>query len=120
MPNRGWRFRIENIVGAIEDINRLTEGLTYQNFSENTTILKAILYDMAVIGEAARHVPDDIITGYPEVAWREMSDMRNVVIHDYFGVDLQIIWETIQHDLPPLLPVLKRLAESPGVEEGEE
>ncbi|MDR3557555.1 MAG: DUF86 domain-containing protein [Syntrophobacteraceae bacterium] len=120
MPNRDWRFRIEDIIAAIEDINSLTADLTYPDLSANTTIFKAILYDMAVIGEAAYHLPADIITRYPEMPWREMSDMRNVVIHEYFGVDQQIVWETIKHDLPQLLPALRRILQFSNTENTEE
>jgi uncharacterized protein with HEPN domain len=110
MPTRDWKFRIEDILEAIDDISRLTGGLSYQDLCANTTTLKAILYNMTVIGEASRRVPHDITMRYPEVPCREIGDMRNVVIHEYFGVDLQIIWETIQHDLPPLMPLLRKIA----------
>lgn len=110
MPSRDWKFRIEDIVEAIDDISRLIGCLTYDDLCANTTIVKAILYNMAVIGEAARRIPSDIRMLHPEIPWREMADMRNVVIHEYFGVDLQIIWETIQCDLPALAPLLRRIA----------
>jgi len=62
MPSRDWQFRIEDILEAIEDIGRLITRLTYEDFYSNTTTVKAILYDMAVIGEAARHIPPHIMT----------------------------------------------------------
>ena len=122
MPSKYWRFRIEDIVEAVDDISRLVGGLTYEELCANTTIVKAILYNMAVIGEAARRVPSCIRMLYPEIPWREMGDMRKVVIHEYFGVDLQIIWETIKRDLPPRVPLLrkrlrKRMAYSPSANE---
>jgi uncharacterized protein with HEPN domain len=57
-------------------------------------------YNLAVIGEAARKVPKEITARYPAIPWREMGDMRNVVIHEYFGVDPQVLWETIKNELP--------------------
>ena len=114
MPTRDWRFRIEDIIEALNDIARLTTGISYNAFCSDTKTVKAVLYNVAVIGEAARHVPTDVRVRYPEISWREMSDMRNVVIHEYFGVYLEILWETIQHDLPPLVPLLQdTLHESP-------
>jgi uncharacterized protein with HEPN domain len=53
-----------------------------------------------VIGEAARKVPEEITSKYPAIPWREMGDMRNVVIHEYFGIDVSILWETIKNELP--------------------
>lgn len=106
MPARTWKFRIEDILEAIEDITRLTSGMSFDSFCADNRTTKAVLYNMAVIGEAAGRVPVEIARRHPEVPWREMGDMRNVVIHEYFGVDLEILWITIQQDLPPLRPLL--------------
>jgi len=64
-----------------------------------------------VIGEAANLIPVEIKTKYPKIPWRDMSDIRNVVIHEYFGVDVDILWETIANDLPPLITLLKNVME---------
>ncbi len=109
MPVRAWKFRIEDILEAIEDVIRLTNGMTYSSFCADNKTTKAVLYNMAVIGEAARRVPANITLHHPEVPWREMGDMRNVVIHEYFGVDREILWKTIQQEFPPLLPLLKEI-----------
>jgi uncharacterized protein with HEPN domain len=69
--------------------------------------LKAVLYNLAGMGEAARKVPEEITSRHTALPWREMSDMRNVVIHEYFGIDPKILWETVRHELPPLVPKLK-------------
>lgn len=109
MPAREWKFRIEDILEALDDIDQMTKGMTYGTFCADNKTVKAVLYNMAVIGEAARHVPPDFRALHPEISWREMGDMRNVVIHEYFGVDLEILWETIQHELPPLMPLLQKM-----------
>jgi len=80
--------------------------MNFEAFSSDKRTIKAVLYNLAVIGEAARRVPQEIIGKYPLVPWQEMNDMRNVLIHEYFGVDLKIVWETIHHDLPALLHLL--------------
>jgi uncharacterized protein with HEPN domain len=107
MPARDWKFRIEDILEAIEDINTITEYLTYEAFSHDTKTIKAVLYNIAILGEAAKHIPEEIKKQYSLVPWREMGDMRNMVIHEYFGVDIDILWETIRQELPPLVPHLK-------------
>ncbi len=91
MPAREWKSRIEDILEAIEDIEQLTEDMTYSTFCADNKAVKAVLYNAAVIGEAARHVPPDFSSLHPEISWREMGDMRNVVIHEYFGIDLEIL-----------------------------
>jgi uncharacterized protein with HEPN domain len=62
-----------------------------------------------VIGEAAAHIPDDVAEAHPEIAWNLMRGMRNRLVHDYFGMDPEIIWDTVQNDLPPLVEPLKRI-----------
>ena len=70
----------------------------------------AVLRNITVIGEAARNIPTEVMVRHPEIPWREMGDFRNVVVHMYFGIDMSILWETIQNDLPrmegPLLALL--------------
>ena len=109
MPSRDWQIRITDILQAIEEIVELTRGVTDVEFAQDIRTVKAVLYNFAVIGEAARHVPEAVKAQWPQVPWREMSDMRNVVIHEYFGVDLEILWETIHQELPPLLPRLQEM-----------
>ena len=62
-----------------------------------------------IIGEAASHRPEDFIEMHSELPWRAMRDMRNLVVYEYFGVDNMIVWETLQKDLPPILPLLRHL-----------
>ena len=112
MPPRDWRFRIEDMLEAIEKIQRACRGLELESFRENELIVDAVLRNLAVIGEAARHVPDEVVAATPGIPWANIRGMRNVVVHEYFGVDLDSIWETTQDDLPPLLPQLRRLLET--------
>jgi uncharacterized protein with HEPN domain len=95
MPGRRWKLRVEDILEAIDEIGQFTKDLTYEAFCAKKRTIKAVLYNIAVIGEAARNVPTEVRAGYPNVPWREMADIRNVVIHEYFGVDLDILWETV-------------------------
>ena len=69
--------------------------------------LKAVLYNLAVIGEAARKLPEEVAARFSSIPWREMGDMRNVVIHEYFGIDTKILWDTVENELPPLVKRLK-------------
>jgi uncharacterized protein with HEPN domain len=69
----------------------------------------AVVRNFQVLGEAARHVPPDIQNKYPEVPWAIMQGMRNILVHDYFKVKVDIVWRTIQADLPPLVAPLQRI-----------
>jgi uncharacterized protein with HEPN domain len=109
MPVRDWKFRITDIIEAIQDSLEITLSMDYETFCQDKRTLKAVLYNLAVIGEAARKVPEEVAVRYPAIPWREMGDMRNVVIHEYFGIDPKILWETIKNELPPLENRLKAI-----------
>ena len=109
MPPRDWRLRVTNILDAIAVIQEFTNGMDYEAFVHDRKTVDAVLRNLTVIGEAATYVPEDVITLHPEVPWREMRDMRNVVVHAYFGVNPRIVWDTIQMNLPPLIDLLEHL-----------
>jgi uncharacterized protein with HEPN domain len=107
MPVRAWKFRIADIFEAVQDSLEITQGMDYATFRQDKKTLKAVLYNLALIGEAARKLPEEITARFPSIPWREMGDLRNIVIHEYFGIDAKIIWETITIELPPLVSKLK-------------
>jgi uncharacterized protein with HEPN domain len=76
-------------------------------FSGAPKTIDAVIRNFTIIGEAARHIPDEIVQSHPEIPLREMADLRNIIVHEYFGVSEKIIWETIQTDLPGLLSSLR-------------
>jgi uncharacterized protein with HEPN domain len=109
MPVRDWKFRIADILEAMQDSLEITRGMDYGTFCRDKKTLKVVLYNLAVIGEAARKVPSGVTALYPAIPWKEMGDMRNVVIHEYFGIDTKILWETIEKELPPLVAKLENI-----------
>lgn len=76
--------------------------------------MDAVERNLITIGEAARYVPEEIRVKYPDIPWSNMRNMRNVAAHRYFGLDPEIIWDTIKTNLPPLAPKLRRILESEG------
>ena len=112
MSSRSGRDRVEDILRAIDSIQARTSGMTFEEFSDNETVIKAVLYDLIVIGEAATNVSPEIQALAPEIPWRLMSDMRNIMAHEYFQVNLRITWSTLKNNLPPLIEPLQRLRES--------
>ena len=106
MPPRVWVFRVKDILEAIRRIEDYTEGMTFETFRDDAKTQDAVLRNIAVIGEAARHIPEELVKRNPTIPW---PDMRDIVIHEYFGVSLKIVWETIQNDIPPLVGPLEEL-----------
>jgi uncharacterized protein with HEPN domain len=96
-------------LAAIERVQRYTEGLDLASFLEDEKTVDAVCFCYGVIGEAARHIPDEVVGAYPDLPWAEMRAMRNVVVHQYFGVTLETLWKTAREDLPALVDRLSRL-----------
>ena len=109
MSSRNWKLRVQDILDALSSIQEKTKSINFEEFESNETLIKAVLYDFIVIGEAAISIPPEIQSYYPNLPWRLMGDMRNVITHQYFQVSLKIVWNTIKNNLPPLIPQLKDL-----------
>ena len=109
MPHRAWEFRVADIVDSIEKILNYTAGMSFEQFRKDSKTIDAVIRNFTIIGEAARHIPDEIVQSHPEIPWREMADLRNIIVHEYSGVNEKIIWETIQTDLPGLLSSLRKM-----------
>ena len=109
-PEREWNFRIHHILAAIEKINRYTANMTFEQFAADERTIDAVIRNFLVIGEATRHVPDDVRDSTPDIPWRLMEGMRHVLVHDYDAVKLDTIWKTVTEDLPPLVEPLRRTA----------
>ncbi|GEA27103.1 hypothetical protein MiAbW_01663 [Microcystis aeruginosa NIES-4325] len=112
MSSRAAKERIQDILNAIDSIQSRTADMSFNQFSQDETIVKAVLYDLIVIGEAAINIPADVQALAPELPWRLMSDMRNIMAHEYFQVNLRITWSTIQNNLSPLMKPLQQLQAS--------
>lgn len=100
---------LNDILENISDIREFTAGLTSEIFSTDKKTIKAVVRSLEVIGEAANKLPEHIRERYPEVSWEEIIGMRNRLIHEYFGVDLDIVWQTIEEDLDSLETAVKKM-----------
>jgi uncharacterized protein with HEPN domain len=97
---------------AIEKIGEFIQGMAFEEFTSNRTLLEAVLFNLVVIGEAANRVPVEIRSRHPSLPWEDMRSNRNFVVHEYFRVSPRIIWGTISQDLPPLMPLLLAMLEA--------
>lgn len=109
MSKRDVRLFLADMLDALEKIERYTAGLSHEEFWENDLVADAVVRNLEVIGEAARHVPVEARERFPEVQWRQIVGFRNVVIHEYFAVDLDIVWTVVKHHLPQLRAALKKI-----------
>ncbi len=109
MPPREWELYLEDILEAISRIQRYTHDMGFDAFCGSDITIDAVIRNFTIIGEAARQIPAELEKRYLEIPWDKMRGLRNVVVHQYFGMDLKILWETAQHDLPPLAPLLQKV-----------
>ena len=109
MSKRDVRLFLTDMLEAIEKIERYTEGLTLEELWENDLVADAVVRNLEVIGEAARHVPMEVRECFPEINWRQIVAFRNVVIHEYFAVDLDIVWTVAERHLPQLKRAVQKI-----------
>jgi uncharacterized protein with HEPN domain len=100
---RSYQDYLTDIMDAAEKAQDWVKGIDQTEFANNTEKVYATTRALEIIGEAARHIPQHIRDQFSEVPWSDMIGMRNVVTHGYFGVSSEVIWRTIQEDLPALL-----------------
>ncbi len=108
---RNERIYLADILAAIESIGSFVEGMSLDEFLADDKTASAVVRKLEVIGEAAKQVPAAIRQQYPEVPWKEMAGMRDVLIHFYFGVNLRLVWKTVQEDLPTTQKHIARILE---------
>jgi len=109
VKKRNSKLYLKDILEAIQKINNYTKNLSFEEFSQNTMVVDAVIRNFEIIGEATKHIPEEIRKSYPEIPWKEMAGMRDKMIHEYFGVDLEIVWKTIKIRLPQILPLLGQI-----------
>jgi uncharacterized protein with HEPN domain len=100
---------IEDILKCIEHIQSYTGGLSFEQFSSHFMTVEACLYNIQVIGEAVSNLPEDIKENNPQIPWPLIKGMRNRLIHEYFGTDLQLVWNVIENEMPALKTDLKKI-----------
>jgi uncharacterized protein with HEPN domain len=96
---RDYYLYLFDIKKLIEKIQKYTQRINFRQFVKNDEKIDAVIRNFEIIGEAAKHIPKKIQQKYSHLPWSEMVSMRNVIVHGYFGLDLNIIWKTIKEDL---------------------
>jgi len=104
---RNFEDFLQDILTAAENAQNFVEGLEYEDFQDDVEKVYAVTRAFEIIGEASRKVPLEFQSKYPQLPWSEMIGMRNVLIHDYVGVDEAVLWRTVQEDLPQLCETIR-------------
>jgi uncharacterized protein with HEPN domain len=100
---------IDHILLCIEKIQDYTIDLSQEDFNDNELVQDAVIRNIEIIGEASKKISKDLKAQYPEVPWKVMSGMRDKLIHDYFGVDVDVVWKTVKEDIPYLKSLIENI-----------
>jgi len=106
---RDVRDYLDDIVQAAQQAFDFVEGMDYETFSRDRKTAYAVVRALEILGEATKRIPPEIRNRYPNVPWRSMAGIRDKLIHDYLNVNLEVVWKTVQEDLPPLVPDVQRV-----------
>ncbi len=109
MP-RDLRLYLNDLVDACEHVRAYTADLDFSGFVADRRTVDAVLHNLQVVGEAAKRLPSEMLAGAPEVPWRDVTGLRDILVHTYFKVDLAVIWRIVRDDLPTLEAAARRLA----------
>jgi uncharacterized protein with HEPN domain len=100
---------LDDILPAIVDVEEFIRGIHYETFAEDKKTVNAVIRSLEVLGEATKSIPISFRQKHPDIPWSKMAGMRDVLIHDYMGVDLKTVWKVAQERLPELKPLLEKL-----------
>ena len=106
---RNYNDYINDIIDAIDKIESFTKGMSYKKFMKDAKTIFAVTKALEIIGEASTKIPAEVKSKYPKIPWKLMTGMRNKLIHEYFGVDTKVVWETVKKDIPFIKPHIKEV-----------
>jgi len=106
------RIFIEHILESIERIGEHIKGITKNQFGNSIKTQDAVIRRIEVIGEAVKNIPDGVKKKHPDVPWKKIAGMRDILIHEYFGVDLELTWKVVKEDIVDLKKKILKVKES--------
>ena len=106
---RDYQLFIKDALEAMEAIENFVEGMTFDELTQDDKTSSAVIRKFEIIGEATKHFPEQLKEKYPEVPWKNMAGMRDRLIHAYFGIDYQLVWDTIKNEIPKIKEIFTNI-----------
>jgi uncharacterized protein with HEPN domain len=108
-PKRQYDFYLDDILTSMLRIIEYIDDQDFKEFKQNYMVVDAVVRNFEIIGEASKNIPEEIQSKYPEIPWKKMYGLRNLILHEYFGVDYEMIWQIATANLPQNILDLKQL-----------
>lgn len=114
MSERDFSLYLADILDSGSAIAEFVKDLSFEEFCNDRKTYSAVIREFEIIGEAVGKLPDELKLKRPDVEWQDIKDFRNMLIHEYFGVDFEIVWKIIREDLPVLMNAVREIMEEAG------
>ncbi len=109
MKKRDYTDYIQDIIEAINEIENFIQGIDFNGFAKDKKTINAVVRSLEVIGEATKKIPKNVRDKHIGIPWKNMAGMRDKLIHEYFGVDVEMVWKVAKDEIPPLKPLIQRI-----------
>jgi len=112
MVKRVYTDYIQDIFDSINDIESFIKGMNFEDFKDDRKTVNAVVRSIEIIGEASKKIPKSIKEKRPDIPWKKMAGMRDKLIHEYFGIDLEILWKVAKEEINKLKPGIQQILNS--------
>lgn len=106
---RDYSDSVNDIIDAMNKATEFVKGISYEKFIEDEKTIFAVVRALEIIGEAVKNIPETVRSKYPKIPWQDMAGMRDILIHEYFEVDISVLWNTVTQDIPKALTAMRHL-----------
>lgn len=116
-PKREYRDYVLDIADSINKIERFVENFDFEKFQKDQKTIYAVVRAIEIIGEAIKNIPASVKKSHKDIPWRDAAAMRNKLVHEYFGVNIKVVWRTVKEDIPKLKEKITKLLKNMGVKQ---